>query len=237
MVYSIFFRTLGSKKERESMSILHLNQIKHHLEVGYSTIIDLSDVAGCNEEQREKVLLSRSLAAYSIQYHSGISKEVAATSIVGGVDDNSIDAIHYQSDDKTIYISQSKWIHSGSKEPEDVDVKKFISGIKDLFNLNFERFNNKIQAKKELITKAIFDPHTRYQIILTHTAVQDLSEHASRDVNDFLEDINDTSEKVYFSVFNQKPLYLSIASDCIGAPVNLTITLNEWTKSLSKGAK
>jgi hypothetical protein len=55
------------------------------------------------------------------------------------------------------YLVQSKWIHGGSGEPDNGDIKELVAGIKDLFNLLFERFNDKIQAKRETAVRALTD--------------------------------------------------------------------------------
>lgn len=211
------------------MSILHLNQIKNHLETTYSGLVDISDCKG-DAHQTEGVFLTRALSAYSIQYYSGVTPILAAKSIIDGGDDNGIDAILYSSDTKTLYISQSKWMRDGKGEPENGDVKKFLSGIKDLFNLSFDRFNSKLQAKETIIKNAIVDPNTSYQIILTYSGINDLAEHSSRDVADFLEEMNDASEQVYFAVMNQRPLHQSLISDVTGQPIDLTVTLKSWGK-------
>ncbi|MBW1613337.1 MAG: AIPR family protein [Deltaproteobacteria bacterium] len=210
------------------MSILHLNQIKKHLLDEFKEKIDLSDVRNGSETDKENFFLTRSLAAYAIKYHAEISPEVASYSITDGGDDNGIDALYYCRSDKTLYIVQSKWIHSGKGEPENGDVKKFIAGIKDLFNLNFNRFNKKIQDKKDLITLAIDDFQTKYQLILTYTGINELAPPSKRDVDDFLDEINDASESVYFSIFNQKRLHGSLIKDVTGSPINQVITLRSW---------
>ena len=211
------------------MSILHLNQIKNHLETNYSGLVDITDCKG-DAHQTEGVFLTRALSAYAIQYYSGVTPILAAKSIIDGGDDNGIDAILYSSDTKTLYISQSKWMRDGKGEPENGDVKKFLSGIKDLFNLSFDRFNSKLQAKETIIKNAIVDPNTSYQMILTYSGINDLAEHSSRDVSDFLEEMNDASEQVYFAVMNQRPLHQSLISDVTGQPIDLTVTLKSWGK-------
>ena len=83
-------------------------------------------------------------------------------------------------------LVQSKWIHNGKGEPENGEVKKFISGIKDLLNFKFDRFNDKVKNKEVIIKNAICDPKTKYQIILTYTGINDLAEPSRRDFADLL---------------------------------------------------
>ena len=212
------------------MSILHLNQIKNHLTTNYSDKIDLSDCDNANAEQLENQLLTRSICAYAIEHHSDADQQVCANSVVDGGDDNGIDGIYFDQNSKTLYIVQSKWIHSGTGEPSNGDIKKFLGGIKDLFNLNFERFNEKINRRKTTIQSALLDPYTTYQIILTYPSINDLAEPSRRDIQDFLSEINDASEKVYFSLFNQRPIHASLVRDVAGAPIDLVIGLKAFGK-------
>jgi hypothetical protein len=210
------------------MSLLHVNQISNHLTEAFSNLIDLSDQSNSTEENRKNFLLTRSLAAYSIKYHAHIDESTSAQSVTDGSNDNGIDAIYYDENEKVLFISQSKWMHDGKGEPSLGDIKKFLDGIKDLFNFQFDRFNGKIQLKQNCIQNAIRDPNTRYQIIIAYTGINDLAEPASRDLNDFLEEMNDASEMVYISIFNQRKIHASLLSNVSGQAIDLEINLKSW---------
>jgi hypothetical protein len=212
------------------MSQLHVNHIKSQIESDYKDLIDLSDTSA-KDKQLENFFLTRGLAAYSLQHHSQITPRTAAESIVDGSGDNGIDAIYYDAKSKYLYFVQSKWIHNGKGEPENGEVKKFISGIKDLLNFKFDRFNDKVKNKEVIIKNAICDPKTKYQIILTYTGINDLAEPSRRDFADLLQELNDASELVYLSNFNQKRIHSSlvISSENL-EPIDLTIQLKCFGK-------
>ena len=107
------------------MSIIHVNQIKNHISRLFEGKIDLSDVGGSGPD-RDSQFLTRSLAAYAIQFLSGADSESAGQSITDGGDDNGIDAIFYHEPERRLYIVQSKWIHDGIGEPPNGDMKKFM---------------------------------------------------------------------------------------------------------------
>lgn len=212
------------------MSRIHVNHIKTKLTEVFDGIIDLSDVRSLGD-QRENFFLTRAECAYAIMHHSNASATQAAQAIVDGGDDNGIDGIFYDPNTKTLYIAQSKWIHDGIGEPSNGDVKKFIAGIKDLFDFKFERFNGKIKAKQQTIQDAICDHKTKYQIILTYTGINDLAEPSRRDFEDLLSEFNDASEIVYLSVFNQSRIHSSIVSaSAEKEPIDLTVQLNSFGK-------
>ena len=60
-------------------------------------------------------------------------------------------------------------IHKGSGQPNNGDVKKFTDGIRDLIDLQFERFNQKVQNKQNIIESAINSFDSKFDVILIHT--------------------------------------------------------------------
>lgn len=212
------------------MSVIHLNQIKAQIEKLFKGKIDLSDVdsPACDPKMLENFFLTRSLAAYSIYYLAQASVDDAAAAVTDGSDDNGIDAVHYDAIEKRLYVVQSKWIHSGTGEPENGDVKKFIGGIKDLFDLSFDRFNKRVNDKQALITTALTDPATKYEIVLVYTGINNLSEPSRRDLDDLCEEMNDASEVLFVSVLNQTNLYSSLTAGISGEPINLDIGMKSW---------
>lgn len=157
------------------MSLLHVNQISTFLTEKYNGLIDLTDQANANLENRQNFFLTRSLAAYSIKYHSNCDESIAAASVTDGGDDNGLDAIFFDPKEKILYLVQSKWMHDGRGEPSLGDIKKFLDGIKDLFNFQFDRFNQKVNSKKETIQQAVCNPSTTYQIIVAYTGLNALA--------------------------------------------------------------
>lgn len=209
------------------MSIIHVNQIKSYIKRLFDGKIDLTDVQLANPEQKENFLLTRSLTAYAIHYLAQVDSASAGKAITDGHDDNGIDAIYHDERNKTLYIVQSKWIHEGNSEPSNGDVKKFIGGVKHLFNLRFDTFNEKVNSMKDKITNAMFDAQTKFEIILVYTGIN-FSEHSKRDIYDFLNEVNDASEVCNVTILNQIKLHESLRVGVIGDPINLTIGLKEW---------
>src|SRR5947207_1297203 len=120
------------------MSIIHLNQIKNQIATLFEGKIDLADVQ--TQPNPENFFLTRALAAYSVYYLAQAEAGAAAEAVTDGFNDNGLDAIYYDTRERRLYLVQSKWLHSGTGEPENGDVKKFTAGIHDLFNLSFDRF-------------------------------------------------------------------------------------------------
>ena len=114
------------------MSVFQVTQVKGQLHRLFDTLIDVSDLP---KGQQENSFLSRALAAYALVQLAGAEPAVAAAAVTDGFDDNGIDAIYHDPRDRRMFLIQSKWIHSGSSEPDLGDVNKFAAGVKDLLNL------------------------------------------------------------------------------------------------------
>jgi len=209
------------------MSILHINHIKSALEKELTKLIDISDVTTTKAEEREKNLLSRALAAYTIQLLAIVSSEIAAKSVTDGYDDNGIDAIFFDKAQKMLWVVQSKWIQNGNGEPDNGETLKFIQGIRNLLDLKFENFNAKIKAKESEITEALSDVNVRIQIVLAYTG-QSFSEHNKRSFDTLLEELNDPTDLVAFTRCDLKALHASLIQGLDGSPINLEIALSKW---------
>lgn len=212
------------------MSIIHVNQIRGQVLRLFESRVDLSDLRHPPEEMRLSMLLSRGLAAYAIHILSGTTPDIAAASVVDGSDDNGIDAIFYDEANKRLYVVQSKWMHDGSGEPSNGDVKKFVAGVRDLFNLRFDRFNAKIRGKQASVVHALNDPQTKYELVIAYTGSSRLSTPSQRDLDDIAQEMNDTSEVVFISPLNQAELHNSLTAGVGGEPINAELGLKSWGK-------
>lgn len=211
------------------MSIIHVNQIKNHVCRLFDSKIDMLD-AGKPGADYDNQLLTRSLAAYAIHYLSGADPVNVAKSITDGGDDNGIDAIFYHEPERRLYIVQSKWIHDGSGEPSNGDMKKFIGGVKDLFNMRFERFNKKVNTNKTLLTQVLNDPQSTYNVVIVYTGINALAEPSQRDLDDLRDEMNDASEVLIITTLNQPALHGSLTARLAGEPINVDLGLKSWGK-------
>jgi len=230
--YFSYTRPLPAIKET-SMSQIHIKQIGNKIRELFEGFIDLTDI-GINDQDRDNKILTRCLAAYAVYNSIDCTIEDAAKSVVDGGDDNGIDAIHYSPLYKKLLIIQSKWSNAGNGEPDSAGVSKCCTGIRDLFNTDFDRFNDKIRLKKVTIENALNEYDTKYELIFidTHTA-KDLAIHSSRHIDDLIEEMNDTGDEtqeqiVSFKRLNQAKVFSSLAKSSGNAPIDIEIGLTQW---------
>lgn len=214
------------------MSVLHIKQIDTKIFPLHSHI-DVSDI-GDSDKERDIKIKTRCLAAYAILNLIDCTEAEAGQSIVDGGDDNGIDAIYYSDALKKIILVQAKWSKEGNGEPDCAAISKFCQGIRDLLNLKFDRFNDKINQKRSVIESAINGYGTKFHIVLidTHTALK-LSKHSQRLIEDLLNEMNNTgdtnAEKLLtFERINQSKLHSSLANSAGNSPINVELGLYQW---------
>lgn len=216
------------------MSILHVNQIASKIKELFENKIDFQDIPQ-NDADRETKILTRCLAAYAIYVLMDCTDNEAALSVTDGGDDNGIDAVYYSSSLRQMVIVQSKWNKKGIGEPDSGEVGKFCKGIRDLFNLSFDRFNRKINDKRTVIEHALREYDTKYILILIDTGDRGLADHGQRQIDDLLSEMNDAGEGIQeqlvsFQRLNQGKIHSSLALSVAGAPIDLEIGLAQWGK-------
>lgn len=209
------------------MSVIHVRHIKKALNALYDGKIDLNDVQERSQTDIENHFLSRALAAYAIYFLAEASIEDSANSVVDTFDDNGIDAIKYDPTTSSLWLIQSKWIHSGNGCPEAGDVQKYVAGIKDLINAKWDRFNNKVRAKESEIEAALDDFNLRIKLVLVYTG-GNLSEHQERPIADLLSELNDTSEIAEFIGYSLQNIHKAVVTLSQGESINFEIPLYQW---------
>ena len=210
------------------MSIVHIRHITKAFDTEFRSAVDMSDYAGKPRDQEEDAFHSRAQAAYSLVILAKLTPNVAASGVTDSFDDNGIDAIYYDQDEKVLFLVQSKWHKNGQGSIELADMMKFTQGVRDLLEANFSRFNVKVRKQQATVLAALDDPGLRIHLILVHTGVQPLSTHAKRPLGDLLGEINDASNIATAVTLTQTELHKAISSDVEGSSIKLEVMLHEW---------
>jgi len=144
---------------------LELSLLVNALDIEFSELIT---GIGKNDDDKRKNFLSKAVAAFVLVHEAGATAEVAAKAIVDGSGDHGLDAVYVATDD-TLWLVQSKFIASGSGEPDLGDVSKFRDGIEDLLAIKFDRFNDSVKKKSAEIKAALHRGGCRVRIVLAYT--------------------------------------------------------------------
>jgi hypothetical protein len=209
------------------MSRIQVNHIKTALEKLFSGKIDMSDYDSKPDSECQKAFYSRAMAAYGLHIISSTSVDDCGKGITDGFDDNGIDAIHYDEQQNTIYIVQSKFIEEGSGEPDTGDMRKFRDGVIDLIEEKYDRFNEKLKNKLPIIKDAFGDSQIKLNILLSYTG-KGFSIHNQNIIDDLIQDLNESTEWAYFTDFNLKSAHDTLNTVLAGRPIEGEISLSNW---------
>jgi len=211
-----------------NLGLLEMSQIKSKIIEEYNKLIDLSDAIVRGEPTESNEFLSRALAAYSINVlYTEVDNHSVASSITDGSRDNGIDLIYYNEERNELCLVQSKYNHKGNSEPSIGEIHSFIGGIKDLINTKFDKFNQKINSRRDEIVTILEKSKLKFKIILVYTATN-LSLDARREFNDLLDELNDFRDVAELEIINQKRLYASLHNRNNSRNIDIDIDLKNW---------
>lgn len=211
------------------MSVLHVNQIARRVRETYENFISRDDLKDTDTELEMK-LQTRCLAAFAVQSLTDCTVIDAATSVIDGAEDNGLDAVFYSESQNCLVLAQSKWIKDGKSEPDSAEVGKFCRGVQDLVNCEFDRFNERLQRRRDSVENALSTFNCQIVLVLIHTGKADLASHATRQVDDLLRELNDASEIATFHKLGQERVYAMMAEGASGGAINLEFNLSSWGK-------
>jgi len=210
------------------MSQIHIRHIRSTLEKNFADKIDMSDMCKAKPADQELMILSRSLAAYSLMKTANTDIQTSVDAIVDGYEDNGIDGIFFDKSNNIFYIVFSKWMQQDDKSPKLGDIQKLIKGINDLIDAKFERFNERINRKKDLILSALDDAAVKFSIIICYTGIHKISKPVKDSLDDFLRKGNTPSEFYTLTVLTQDELHKFVTGGTEGDPINVDVSLFEW---------
>lgn len=206
---------------------LHIKRIQTYLKQHINDSIDMADCEMRNESERENALYSRALAAYSLIVLTQCSISEAASCITDGFGDNGIDAIYFDKYTNKLWIVQSKFFFKGSGSISHGDMLKFIKGLSDLLNGDFDQFNDRIKNRKNEIESILSDYKVTVQIVNASTG-QPISKECKKSIDDLLDELNTPTEIAYFHDFNLRHVEDGLISSVEGTPIDVDVVLTEW---------
>lgn len=158
--------------------------------------------------------LSRSLAAYTVAALAGIPDDVAANTVVDGVNDGGIDAIYYDKKSAKLLIVQSKF--GGDVAPDQADTLKTLNGVQRLRNKDITDFNEAFQNKFDEIEEALDTPGVVIHVVLSCLGEQ-LGDHATQDLNN--------ATGISWELFTRAKLCAALDAEQNIDPISVTLSL------------
>lgn len=203
-------------------------RIEEHLNELFKDKIDLSDLPD-SEDVKAAHFRTRALAAYSLIKELDISIDLAADAVIDGGQDFGMDAILNFSGNKTIYIVQSKFVHSDNGGIEKGDILSFVDGVRQLFNNQITGANPRLTAKMPSVQVALGDSETKAKLIVISTGCK-LAGESKHPIDRFLDEKNAQSDErwLLFDNPSHNDVLEFVASDKAPKDVTLEIPLKDW---------
>ena len=205
------------------MSVILSNRVRNHIDSIVKEHLDLSDT-----RSDESKVYGRGLTAICLAGLASVSYGHVADYVVDGTRDNGVDGAYYDAPRNKLYLVQSKWSSKGTGTLDTGELRKFISGVLDLLNEDWEKFNKKIARIAAELSRAIRnDPEI--VLVAAYNSDNALSADCQRIVEKFLSENNsDGQEVVSFRVFDLKRLLRTIKTVKSGTRTDLEVNMLQW---------
>lgn len=114
---------------------------------------------------QDKKQLSRAFSGFVLHKMLNLGIADAAQSVVDDFDDNGLDAIHYETASKTLYLVQTKF--EANKQFDEPDAIRFRNGAEYLLGQQYKRFNVNVQSRKDELDDA-FDEAEKIKLVVAY---------------------------------------------------------------------
>lgn len=209
---------------------LHKTRLAARLDQLFKNKIDLGDVVGASSDSQQQTFNTRALAAYAITCLVENDPDSAAECVTDGPEDNGIDAICIDdTGDTVVYFVQSKWPSRTSKGVDQADAMKFMRGIGNILQTQWDNLNPKIQALVPRLQQAVLDPKTLFVAVICSPSTNLLAQHARKEVDSALESFNEGLDPIVtVEEFDLTRLYRSLTVGSGASSIDMEVTLYDW---------
>jgi hypothetical protein len=194
-------------------------ELRAHFIPHLPALLDLQKPA---EEQAKKDL-SRALSAFALHHQVDVPAEIAAQSVVDDFNDHGVDAIFHDQKAETLFFVQSKL--KASEEFGQSDAQAFSTGVRQLVQQDFSKFNKNVQQRQSEIEEALGScSHIKLLVAYTGSAI---SGHASDALNALLADPDLDEERFStpFETFGPPDIIKALLEEQAFKPINVEIQM------------
>lgn len=205
---------------------LHVKHVSSFIESQLASAVDLSD---CKPgEDKTAKLLSRGIVALSLVHLADSPLARATDDITDGLNDNGLDAVSVSSNRRELYLVQGKWNDSGEKTLQVGDLHKYLQGCRDLVGCRWDKFNDKVRAKKQAIEEALVDSTVKIFLVLTFPSTNGISSDCQSLLDDYLRENNNPTETFFLRVVGLAGLKSVVTSLSHGKLSDVSAQLFDW---------
>ncbi|MEU8856187.1 MULTISPECIES: AIPR family protein [Streptomyces] len=214
----------------------YIRNLSRRLIERFEPFIDVTDEPGISEKKRKEKLLSRAVAALAVKRETGYADREAALSVIDGRDDWGIDAIAVelsasgQGGRPHITLVQAKWSENATAGFGQSEVDRLFRGLDYLMNLEFSRFNKRIEQHTEALEKALDSGSPKITLLLALVTDTELHPDTKALLDSEVKKRNWAEEMVEWRVIDLRGLYQEI----LGEHADRKIDLEAWVEGVGR---
>ncbi|MFB7087254.1 AIPR family protein [Streptomyces sp. NPDC056296] len=144
---------------------VQMRQVRNYLTQTFAPLIDTGDVAHVSTHVRDRVLLSRALAAQAVVIVTGCNSEEAAAAVTDGADDYGIDAVAFSANGSEIWFIQAKWSDRGRASLTEHNALQLVAGLQRLARHRYSGNNSRINRLLDRIDDALGSPLSTVHLV------------------------------------------------------------------------
>ncbi|MFF0550917.1 AIPR family protein [Streptomyces sp. NPDC004311] len=206
-----------------------VRQVGNGLKQLYGELLDVSDLDGMPDTEREPRLLSRALTAQAVRIVTGFNPEDAAATVIDGHADQGIDAIAVvDGPSPHVYLVQGKWSKDGKAKGERDAVLELLAGLRLIDDEDFAPFNPRGRQLAEE-AKSVMD---RGPVPVTQVVVLMRPDSPGigfqRAIVTGEKEFNRYGEILDHRIILASEVWSSVRRDLTPEPVRLSATLFPW---------
>ncbi|MDH6134847.1 hypothetical protein P3T37_004256 [Kitasatospora sp. MAA4] len=206
---------------------LQVRQVRHALTRQFADLLDLTDLPGLPEAQREQVFLSRALAAKAAMLVADYTAAEAAEAVTDGADDHGIDAVLISPVTAEIWLVQAKWSNRGAARLDGTAVSKLLQGLERLVDYQYDRFNGKFQRLVGQVNSVLNGYTPRIHLVLAALGENGLTLEGQDLLDRAVAEYNAHGELLDFRVLGFADFHAAARQDTRPAPVSVKAMLTQ----------
>ncbi|ANZ42155.1 abortive phage infection protein [Lentzea guizhouensis] len=191
--------------------------------------LDVSDLVGRPEEERQPRLLSRALAAQAVRIVTGFSAREAAAAVIDGVGDQGIDAIAVVDGSKPhVYVVQAKWSKTGRASSDRSAVMELLAGLRLIDDEEFAAFNPRGRGLAEVAKTLMSSGPVPVTQVVVLMRADEVTEGFQQALVDGEREFNRHGDVLGHRLILSAEVWQSVRNDLAPKPVDLEAELFPW---------
>ncbi|MGW0504373.1 AIPR family protein [Micromonospora sp. NPDC003241] len=194
---------------------LEAGQVRAALTQGFVGLLDLDDLPELPPTQRERVFLTRALAARAVQLVSDCTAAQAAQAVTAGAGDHGFDAVFVSPATAEIWLIEAKWSDQATAQFTAPAIRQMLHRLQQVVTLGHDRIDAVLDA-----------PTARIHLVLAVLGNDGLSPEGHNLLTETAADFNRFGELLDFRVLGVADFHAAARRDVLPAPVSVTATLS-----------